>query len=262
MVGRRIVVGTFSHMSDSEDEREALAAQLAALKADISQLAAGNAPPEITEAYTSDEERVDRIRRQGPSIVAPPDRCNRCGSTPASCVLLRCSKCKVAHYCTKGCQRDDWVYHKKWCASFVRSGVDVRKALWKPLTREAVLQHSGAPKAPRTSLKHARAPAAEAAEEADATPTPPCADCCDAKGTGTPPARRKKSVRFAADATEEKEGRAGAAASEGGEEDEEEESAVEMGSFTVVPPGADAWMQALMHDPFEVRGGPAFPNVA
>jgi hypothetical protein len=37
-------------------------------------------PFEIQEAYTSDDERMDRIRLRGLSVVAKPDRCNYCGS--------------------------------------------------------------------------------------------------------------------------------------------------------------------------------------
>ena len=38
--------------------------------------------------------------------------CWNCFTTPAEC-LLRCSKCDIAKYCGKTCQREDWKVHKE-----------------------------------------------------------------------------------------------------------------------------------------------------
>lgn len=40
-------------------------------------------------------------------------RCRECGN--ASGTLLRCSKCKLAKYCSRECQKKDWPLHKTQC---------------------------------------------------------------------------------------------------------------------------------------------------
>ncbi|KAF9113338.1 hypothetical protein BGX27_001788 [Mortierella sp. AM989] len=49
-------------------------------------------------------------------------KCLRCSKTSTSdgSALKRCSKCKVAAYCSKDCQKEDWKAHKKLCASLAR----------------------------------------------------------------------------------------------------------------------------------------------
>jgi hypothetical protein len=97
---------------------------------------------EISEAYTSDDERVDQLLLRGLVLVGPVDRCRRCSATEAKAVaseaavdsigaprpLMRCGKCRVVRYCCADCQRTDWTAHRKWCIAVVRSGIDVTKA--------------------------------------------------------------------------------------------------------------------------------------
>ena len=47
----------------------------------------------------------------------PADRGNRCWSCDSEAPeLLKCSRCKLAHYCGKSCQGSDWTLrHKRWC---------------------------------------------------------------------------------------------------------------------------------------------------
>jgi len=63
-------------------------------------------------------------------------RCNRCyGRAPAKCKLLRCSRCRYFHYCSKSCQRNDWSQHKEECtalSSYQEGGEE-------PLLAEALL---------------------------------------------------------------------------------------------------------------------------
>jgi len=55
----------------------------------------------------------------------PPEtpRCFRCG-TPLYGKILRCGKCRVACYCQKDCQVNDWKAgkHKTYCAAYERVG--------------------------------------------------------------------------------------------------------------------------------------------
>jgi hypothetical protein len=39
--------------------------------------------------------------------------CDQCGKVQIG--HLRCGRCKIASYCTKTCQKQDWRRHKKWC---------------------------------------------------------------------------------------------------------------------------------------------------
>ncbi|EPY38800.1 MYND finger domain-like protein [Angomonas deanei] len=49
-------------------------------------------------------------------------RCFKCNKEGAGGKpLMRCSKCKVAKYCSPECQRADWFIHKKVCASASQS---------------------------------------------------------------------------------------------------------------------------------------------
>jgi hypothetical protein len=51
----------------------------------------------------------------------PMLRCSYCfaghkfGSPEGTSSLLRCSSCRRAHYCSKDCQRSDWIFHKREC---------------------------------------------------------------------------------------------------------------------------------------------------
>lgn len=55
----------------------------------------------------------------GPS----PNGCFRChrgaNGVRMAAPLLRCSRCKVAKYCTAECQKADWKVHKQVCAPYV-----------------------------------------------------------------------------------------------------------------------------------------------
>jgi hypothetical protein len=43
-----------------------------------------------------------------------PYECAHCGG-PGKPKLLRCAGCKSAHYCSAGCQKEDWKMHKLMC---------------------------------------------------------------------------------------------------------------------------------------------------
>jgi ankyrin repeat protein len=43
--------------------------------------------------------------------------CASCMKTAATVMLLRCSKCRAVHYCSKECQKVDWSAHKRVCAA-------------------------------------------------------------------------------------------------------------------------------------------------
>jgi hypothetical protein len=42
--------------------------------------------------------------------------CQTCNSDKKA--LLRCCKCKIAHYCSKKCQKEDWYFHKPHCKMY------------------------------------------------------------------------------------------------------------------------------------------------
>ncbi|EPY29578.1 MYND finger domain-like protein [Strigomonas culicis] len=45
-------------------------------------------------------------------------KCFKCGTRAApGTALMRCSRCKVAKYCSAECQKSDWKFHKQVCAS-------------------------------------------------------------------------------------------------------------------------------------------------
>ena len=46
--------------------------------------------------------------------VPTPDTCAGCGARSTS--LRKCSSCKVAYYCSAGCQRGHWPQHKSACS--------------------------------------------------------------------------------------------------------------------------------------------------
>ena len=49
------------------------------------------------------------------SLQIDPKKCKRCGIRSDEGRTLKCSKCKVARYCSKQCQKDDWGDHKAEC---------------------------------------------------------------------------------------------------------------------------------------------------
>jgi hypothetical protein len=59
----------------------------------------------------------------------PLNRCSFCfagqkyGSNDGSTSLLRCSSCRQVHYCSKECQRSDWIFHKRECKVNGEEGV-------------------------------------------------------------------------------------------------------------------------------------------
>jgi len=50
--------------------------------------------------------------RPRPTRVSAAEKCTGCGALGA---VSSCSKCKIAHYCDKRCQKKDWPNHKKHC---------------------------------------------------------------------------------------------------------------------------------------------------
>ena len=68
------------------------------------------------EDEDSDDEK-EQLRQFEAMLGVPtfnPNRCARCG-IQSSDTLKRCSKCKMAYYCTAECQREDWKKHKIAC---------------------------------------------------------------------------------------------------------------------------------------------------
>ena len=59
--------------------------------------------------------------------------CNCCGKVETHNKLKACAKCKVAHYCSKECQTQDWKKHKKECVGlskqFETAEQELRKAI-------------------------------------------------------------------------------------------------------------------------------------
>ena len=54
--------------------------------------------------------------------------CSFCGATPiAGLPLKACSKCEMAHYCNKDCQKADWKTHKKACPIMKQISVTVKE---------------------------------------------------------------------------------------------------------------------------------------
>eukprot|EP00978_Attheya_sp_CCMP212_P043577 scaffold286780_cov47-Attheya_sp.AAC.2 len=54
------------------------------------------------------DHEAQRLRAQ-PKVQV----CNTCKK--ADCSLMRCTKCMIALYCSKACQREDWKIHKYAC---------------------------------------------------------------------------------------------------------------------------------------------------
>ena len=69
--------------------------------------------------------RGDTILREHPALTLLhpsqwKSRCNGCfvKSSSSKCAkLLRCSRCQRFHYCSRPCQRLDWIYHKEECSA-------------------------------------------------------------------------------------------------------------------------------------------------
>ena len=58
-------------------------------------------------------------------------RCNFCLKTEevAKRIIKKCSNCKVIHYCSKECQRNDWPIHKKVCKTLKHQITIIKKNL-------------------------------------------------------------------------------------------------------------------------------------
>jgi hypothetical protein len=55
----------------------------------------------------------DRTEYQLEHIITIEDsKCRNCNKTG---ILSRCSRCKIAKYCSKECQTHDYIYHKRDC---------------------------------------------------------------------------------------------------------------------------------------------------
>ena len=70
---------------------------------------------EKTSKDISNEEHRNRKEEQAAvEGIEQKGNCLRCGVFG---VLKTCTGCKVAQYCSKGCQREDWNKHKLNCKS-------------------------------------------------------------------------------------------------------------------------------------------------
>ena len=50
-----------------------------------------------------------------------------------SCALKKCSLCGIATYCSKACQKKDWLYHKQTCAKLIEEPQGSHEEEQKPL---------------------------------------------------------------------------------------------------------------------------------
>lgn len=57
--------------------------------------------------------KVEIRRNRNPPEIREPLPCGTCTIE----AVLRCSRCKMTHYCNKKCQKKDWIYHKQRCFS-------------------------------------------------------------------------------------------------------------------------------------------------
>ena len=57
---------------------------------------------------------------------APPQKkiCHFCKTTKSDDLMKLCSQCRITHYCSKECQRNDWKSHKQYCEQ--NSGLKVK----------------------------------------------------------------------------------------------------------------------------------------
>ena len=51
-------------------------------------------------------------------------RCSACGAQFEYGSLIKCSRCSLAHYCSKKCQKTDWSKHKALCDRIVADKLD------------------------------------------------------------------------------------------------------------------------------------------
>ena len=51
------------------------------------------------------------------NLMPTPQCCDGCGMQSSE-KLMRCSQCKLAHYCTAQCQKNHWKTHKNTCTMF------------------------------------------------------------------------------------------------------------------------------------------------
>lgn len=75
---------------------------------------------------------VECVQRRQASFLGAG--CWTCGKT-TELPLMGCGACKRARYCSRGCQRYDWVHghHRKVCASLVHYSFLAPQAKWKQI---------------------------------------------------------------------------------------------------------------------------------
>lgn len=56
-------------------------------------------------------------RRNGSASTILKPQCSQCGKPDEAGTLLRCSRCKLAYYCSELCQRASWSTHRSVCAA-------------------------------------------------------------------------------------------------------------------------------------------------
>lgn len=70
-------------------------------------------------------------------------QCAKCGKADAK---LRCSQCRIRHYCDRGCQKADWAVHKQTCKTPPTSKACVQKEYM------SIMQFKPGPKDPHGRL--------------------------------------------------------------------------------------------------------------
>lgn len=66
----------------------------------------------IQEKYRNSEKKIEENTWRENATPISSNVCNSCSSTKN---LMRCAACKVVWYCSRDCQKQDWIVHKLSC---------------------------------------------------------------------------------------------------------------------------------------------------